>query len=853
MRKGLRAGAALLLGLTAAVSLVDAGAGATAMPTLTGCDASESRPLSSLSDEEVKNVAAGSAFSEDKLRELRADETASVDSCGGLVFVEGSSKAGPKVYSLAAPEVGAQAAGPLAPVAPLSETFTLESLPGSNHTIYLNFKGDTVKNTVWNGSKWPVFGVKPFGFDGPLDESFSDAELTEIQRIWMLVSEDFAPFDVNVVLQNPGSDALGRSDRSDPTYGMTVDISSALIDPLVGCGCKGQARVGVFGEPDYGSPGFYGPAFVNAYDSQPKVTADAISHELGHTFGLSHDGRLGADYYYGDAPWAPIMGVGYEQPVSQWSKGEYPGATNTEDDVAIIARAAPLRSDDHGDTRERATALAPGKTVNGVIASEADADAFTFTGAGTVTLTAAPALAAGSNLDIELTVLDANGAVVATVDRPTERKLPFWQYGDPSRNVEATGLDAVWTAEVPKTGKKFTAVVRGAGHGTPGELGSYSRYGSIGAYQLSLTSDAPATAPGFAQVSGATGSTVGIDGRGKLYGWGYHYEITPVALPDVGKTFTQVSTVIPASDPWEYHFLALSSDGEVYAWGVNTHGELGQGSTSEGWVDRPTKVPGLDGTTIVRVAVGDHASAAVAADGRVYTWGSNLRGALGTGSLEQSVPTPAAVHGLAGVVEVVGGSQHFLARTKDGEVYGWGGNYANQLGTGRSTADVLTPVRLPDLSGRNVIQVATGGNFSMALSQDGTIWSWGDNRYGQLAQGDAKSWINTPTIVDSLSGKGVVSLALGDYHGLALTGDHRVLSWGHNDNRELGLGFRTVAEIVPARIEQFDGVATGISASAQRSYVFVDDGGTYNFGWLPTAVQYRWGVSDPVLMKFPAQ
>src|ERR1700712_379395 len=140
MRKGLKVGVAALLGVAAAVSVVDAGARAATMPSLTGCGPSGVRSLSSLSSAELSEAATGSTLSEDKLRTLSRDKSASIDACGGLVYVDPPATEAPRVRTLGR-GVGALASEPLAPVAPLAETFTLESLPGSNHTIYLNFKG----------------------------------------------------------------------------------------------------------------------------------------------------------------------------------------------------------------------------------------------------------------------------------------------------------------------------------------------------------------------------------------------------------------------------------------------------------------------------------------------------------------------------------------------------------------------------------------------------------------------------------------------------------------------------------------------------------------------------------------
>ncbi len=91
--------------------------------------------------------------------------------------------------------------------------------------------------------------------------------------------------------------------------------------------------------------------------------AEAVSHEAGHTYNLVHDGRISpAEGYYqghgsGATGWAPIMGVGYYRSLTQWSKGEYTSANNTEDDLAKLASKIPVIADDHGNTVAAATQL----------------------------------------------------------------------------------------------------------------------------------------------------------------------------------------------------------------------------------------------------------------------------------------------------------------------------------------------------------------------------------------------------------------------------------------------------------------------------------------------------------------
>src|SRR5207249_904895 len=106
-----------------------------------------------------------------------------------------------------------------------------------------------------------------------------------------------------------------------------------------------------------------------------KYIAEAVSHEVGHTLGLNHDGTSTVGYYSGQGNWAPIMGVGYYHEVTQWSKGEYADANNTQDDLAIIQGYISYRADDHGNTIGTATPLTgPDISASGVIEKSTDVD-----------------------------------------------------------------------------------------------------------------------------------------------------------------------------------------------------------------------------------------------------------------------------------------------------------------------------------------------------------------------------------------------------------------------------------------------------------------------------------------------
>jgi alpha-tubulin suppressor-like RCC1 family protein len=171
---------------------------------------------------------------------------------------------------------------------------------------------------------------------------------------------------------------------------------------------------------------------------------------------------------------------------------------------------------------------------------------------------------------------------------------------------------------------------------------------------------------------------------------------------------------------------AVARDGRVHAWGSNVKGQLGTGTA--GYELRgPGLVPGVSG--VVSIATVNGAAVAVTRDGRVWSWGSNEQGGLGHGTqadvAEPGQPTPALVPGITDAVEVKAGTmgRQFIVRRRNGTLIGWGNSDWGQLGAGVSGDFQLkpTPIRLPDVEAYWL-----GGNFSFARTKDGTIWFWGE-------------------------------------------------------------------------------------------------------------------------------
>ncbi|MFM7268739.1 MAG: hypothetical protein ACKOZT_09155, partial [Cyanobium sp.] len=377
----------------------------------------------------------------------------------------------------------------------LASTFKLHSNPTATKTIYLDFDGHITTGTWWNSSYGqPTINTPRFDFDGNVDV-FSNAELERIQFIWQRVAEDFAPFHVNVTTEDPGAAALTKGDvAGDTSWGARAVIGGSSLD-WFGSSAGGVSYLNVFGNP-VASPSFVFEQELGNGDE--KYTAEAISHEIGHALGLQHDGTSTSGYYSGQGSgatsWAPIMGVGYYTQVTQWSKGEYGGANNKEDDLAIITNSTNgfgYRPDDYGNTSSAATALS-GLSFSqfGIIETNTDADWFSFrTGSGAVNLSIAsaalayinsgngsftPSLLSGrnSNLDIEASLYQADGVTLV---------------------AKSNALDSLSAAfNLSLSAGTYFLKIDGVGFGDPRTTG-YSNYASLGQYLISGTLASTAT------------------------------------------------------------------------------------------------------------------------------------------------------------------------------------------------------------------------------------------------------------------------------------------------------------------------------------------------------------------------
>ena len=402
---------------------------------------------------------------------LGEDGSAWLDTSGRMFYVDQPPTTAVPVAAEALPPAG-------------TDVFTLHSRPTAHTRIYLDFDGAEVSNTGWNDASPEMAGTPAQAYAGYSSDSdpstFSTAERDVIVRTWAEVAEDYAPFQVDVTTQDPGDAKLRRSSTSDSDYGMRVLVTGAAPSTTALCqACSGIAYVGVFDEPTtVDRPFVHQPAWVFASTLQdnPHFLADAISHEVGHTFGLDHDGvavpgQAIDDYYQTPGTWSPIMGAAYN-PLSEWSNGDYPNANNTQDDLAFIAaHGAPLASDDHGGSPWSATALAggPASDTRGSIRSRSDVDVFKVPACTSPVAVHVSPDAPGPDLDVGVRVLHADGTTMLA-------------------SAPAGRLDA--DVVVPAGTSATYVEVDGTGDA------GYSDYGSLGRYTLALgaCAGAPPTA-----------------------------------------------------------------------------------------------------------------------------------------------------------------------------------------------------------------------------------------------------------------------------------------------------------------------------------------------------------------------
>jgi len=342
-----------------------------------------------------------------------------------------------------------------------------------------------------------------------------------------------------------------------------------------------------------------------------------------------------------------------------------------------------------------------------------------------------------------------------------------------------------------------------------------------------------------------------------LVSWGYngYGQLGDDTMTDASAPLPVLHGAIPTDQTvvsvvcGDSHSVALTAAGRVYAWGSNSYGQLGNGVNTSSTL--PVAVSALAGETVVAVAAGANFSLAITDEGEVYAWGYNLFGQLGNGTTTNS-NVPVAVSALAGkrVVAISAGGGFALALTGDGVVYAWGQNVLGQLGNGTYVGTVTTPAQVTGFSGRTVVAISCGASHTLALTADGAVYAWGYNYDGQLGIGTTTA-SNRPAEVTALSGQGVSALQAGTYHSLALTESGTVYAWGRNNEGQLGDGSQT-NRLTPVAVGGLSGRSViELSAGEVHTLALLADGSALICGTNERSVLGDCGVVSPALTPVP--
>src|ERR1017187_5652297 len=292
-----------------------------------------------------------------------------------------------------------------------------------------------------------------------------------------------------------------------------------------------------------------------------------------------------------------------------------------------------------------------------------------------------------------------------------------------------------------------------------------------------------------------------ISGNGYCWGENYNGELgdgtninsgLPAAVDTsgvlAGKTLTQISAGYE-------HTCGLDAAGAAYCWGLNSYGQLGDGSTSSTSAPVAVDVSGvLAGKTLIQITAGIADTCAVDAAGAAYCWGWNAFGQLGDASTtNSSVPVAVNTSGvLAGktLTQITPAHDHTCALDAAGAAYCWGLNSYGQLGDGNTTSTSV-PVAVDTgglLAGKPLTQITIGGYDVCAMDASGAAYCWGANHFGELGDGSTTD-SSVPVAVDTggaLAGKTLTQVSAGIWHTCALDAAGAPYCWGRNASGELG-------------------------------------------------------------------
>jgi alpha-tubulin suppressor-like RCC1 family protein len=393
-----------------------------------------------------------------------------------------------------------------------------------------------------------------------------------------------------------------------------------------------------------------------------------------------------------------------------------------------------------------------------------------------------------------------------------------------SAGAAAAAVLAAAMAAGPTAGARAAAVARPAVAGTSAFGWGDDGNGELGDGATGPVRDLPVpvrlpAGSSITSVRVGCNHTLALTSTGKVLAWGANrsgqlgdgstaQQTTPVRVKiPAGVKITAVR----AGCDWS---LALTSKGQLLAWGSNSFGQLGDGTTHAR--HRPVQVKLPHGTVITGISAGQVHGLAVTRSGAALAWG--FGGVLGDGTdMMRMKPVPVALPSGTKIAAVAAGSLYSLAITRGGQVLAWGQNDSGQLGDG-STSGRLSPVATDLPTGTKVTGLFAGCAHSLALTAGGIVLAWGENTFGELGDGSFKPRL-TPVQATMPPGTKVAAISSGCDHSMVRTVSGRVLVWGRNDQGELGDGGQETKRPTPAAVKLPAGVkAIALSAGPMAEF-----------------------------------
>ncbi|MET3165386.1 UNVERIFIED_ORG: alpha-tubulin suppressor-like RCC1 family protein [Arthrobacter sp. UYEF10] len=563
-------------------------------------------------------------------------------------------------------------------------------------------------------------------------------------------------------------------------------------------------------------------AFMYRFDSSPAYSPPGTSP--------FRDVEAGAQFYK-EVSWLAAKGISTGWAEADGSKTFRPlQAVNRDAMAAFMYRLYQLKNPPQTTPLQLSSTwpwAGVGEPYYGVLSASGGTSPYTYTITGTIPagltlntsigqLTGTPT--AGGTTALKVTVTDALGA-----QKTVDTFLPVAP--SPLTNIKAVETISSSSFAVGKDGRVWAWGL------------NYEN--ALGLSPVALNSalvTIPMQIPGLSGIdsihavsNGSSKTVFAVTTNGNVWAWGNNSNGEfGDGTTNSSATPVQVSTLsgvksIASTSPFSGHsasLYAVKTDGTVSAWGDNVYGQLGNGTTTAS--KNPTMIPGLPG--VKSISTNLETAYAIKTDGSLWAWG-DANGSSGLGTVltdSQGVnlpysPAPVQVKGVAGVTslaQIYGNAIYALQG--NGEVKAWGRGYRGELGNGTTDSSV-TPVTVQGLTGVTGIAATTswlgGGGAGHAVKADGTVWSWGANSDGQLGNGVTE---DSSIPVKTVGPLGVREVAASGASTYALTQNGTIWAWGANSSGQMGNG-TTASSTLPATIP---GVAQSESIQAKNGSIF---------------------------------